>query len=303
LQETYTLTLTPDKASIEPSGTAAGNAKSNTQITITIKDANTNLPPDKAVQIRLIAHKPTQGGHDHDDPTRPRGSLANQPCTSDEPCHTVTLGAGTGSTSVRFDAPVVSGTHTFTAQCDKCQGDATATLEVKVEGLEAILDSVYYALTEDGTSDVIGATVHHVDNHYLTTDSAFKLWKIAAEFANHQIRQGITEPTILHLNDASLKWGGRFDIYGGWSPPHSEHMRGTEIDVRANWNGIGAIPFEYFEDFKKLAGEQKAKFILECTKDKKATKKENRHNRVEPSCISQRDKSQDDFRHFHLRLK
>jgi len=297
--------LAPDQSTIEPSGTAAGNAKSNTQLTVTIKDTRTDLPPDKAVQIRLIAHKPTQGGHDHDDPTRPRGSLANQPCASDEPCHTINLGAGTGSTSVHFDAPIVSGTHTFTAQCDKCQGDATATLDVKVEGLETIPASAFYVFI-GGEAD----KPHH-DNHYLTPDAAAVLWNLALNYqvepqfkTRNPATQVLTNPPLLHVNDASLVWGGRFDTKANWTNPHWEHMRGTVVDIRAN-NAPGAISLNNFKNFNQLllAEDENIDFLKERTWDKKSTPKSQRHNRTWPDCISTLDGSVDTNRHYHIRLK
>jgi len=287
-QKTYTLTLTPEQTSIEPSGTAAGDDKSHTQITVTLIDTSTNQPPDEAVQVKLIAHKPTAGGHDHDDPTRPRGSLAGKECTSDEPCHTVTLSAGIGSASVRFDAPIVSGTHTFTAQCDKCQGDATATLDVKVEGLEPIPASTFYALTES-TGAVIGAkTGWHTDNHNLKPEAAFVLWRIAVSYnveAAFKLRDPVTKKIlldaqgkpksspILRLNDASLPWGGVYDYCARpgaceagvvvWDAPHHEHRRGSTVDVRANDAADEAIPVANFKEFMRLAADYRAFAKLE----------------------------------------
>jgi hypothetical protein len=48
----------------------------------------------------------------------------------------------------------------------------------------------------------------------------------------------------LTLNDASLKWGGKFDIAGTWQTnpnAHNEHRIGDSIDIRANF-AQGAVP-------------------------------------------------------------
>ena len=48
----------------------------------------------------------------------------------------------------------------------------------------------------------------------------------------------------LTLNDASLQWGGKFDIPGTWERnprAHAEHRIGDNIDVRAN-AAPGAVP-------------------------------------------------------------
>ena len=58
---------------------------------------------------------------------------------------------------------------------------------------------------------------------------------------------------MLHLNDASLVWGGLFDaIDNDFEPPHKEHRRGSVIDIRAN-SKIGAIPPRSFIAFEKMA--------------------------------------------------
>jgi murein endopeptidase len=33
------------------------------------------------------------------------------------------------------------------------------------------------------------------------------------------------------LNDASLPWGGRYDIRADWKAPHAGHREGREIDI------------------------------------------------------------------------
>ena len=48
----------------------------------------------------------------------------------------------------------------------------------------------------------------------------------------------------LTLNDASLAWGGKFDIPATWERnprAHAEHRLGDNIDVRAN-SAPGAVP-------------------------------------------------------------
>jgi len=56
----------------------------------------------------------------------------------------------------------------------------------------------------------------------------------------------------LYLNDASLIWGGVFDLDADWEDPHEEHKRGSVIDIRAN-SKTGAIPPINFDKFIKLA--------------------------------------------------
>jgi hypothetical protein len=159
-----------------------------------------------------------------------------------------------------FNAPEAAGTHTITAACDGCSNTATAKVDVKVDGLQQIPDSTFYGLTEaDGS--VIGAkSGWHTKNHYLTSTAASVLWGIAASYEIEQqfklfdpvTKKYTKPPPVLHLNDASLPWGGVYDIcvrpgacpdlgVVAWKKPHKEHRRGTVIDVRANGTD-GSIP-------------------------------------------------------------
>jgi hypothetical protein len=74
-------------------------------------------------------------------------------------------------------------------------------------------------------------------------------------------------PPVLHLNDASLPWGGVYDICArpgactengivAWYGPHAEHRRGSVVDVRANGSdgSIPAINKKRFKSFLENAG-------------------------------------------------
>ena len=79
----------------------------------------------------------------------------------------------------------------------------------------------------------------HADNHYLTVAAATRLLEITRKF-------NLLWPDAprLTLNDASLQWGGKFDISGIWERnprAHVEHRLGDSIDVRAN-SAPGAVP-------------------------------------------------------------
>jgi len=287
-EHNYTLTLTSDKPNIEPSGTTAGDGNSSATLTITVIDQSTKQGPTKPVQVKLVAHKPTDGGHDHDDPSRPRGGLNGMECTTDDPCVTLSFNGGVATQTVNFKAPIVSGKHSFSATCDKCgNSPQTANLEVKVEGLKPIPASTFYALTEP-TGDVIGArSGWHTANHYLMPDAAAILWRIAVSYNVEQafkLRDPITKKLlrdaqnkpvsapVLHLNDASLPWGGVYDICARptaciqgvvrWDPDHYEHRRGSVVDVRAN-SDTTAIPVANFVKLERLAARYGARAKLE----------------------------------------
>ena len=105
----------------------------------------------------------------------------------------------------------------------------------------------------------------------------------------------LVPPQPLGFNDASLIWGGKFDLSGKWSGSHYEHGRGTVIDIRAN-EAVGAVQEPLFTSFEKLAAMQNIKAALECTSNKI-----DGQGRVPPSCVG-KDGSPDQNRHYHLRI-
>lgn len=238
--EQYTLELKTDPADkVAPSGQAT--------VTATVKDAQGHGKSGVAVSIKVDVEAGS-GGHDHDagrhvSPYKGTLSAVSRTTVAD------------GTTSFTFTAPEVSGTHTFTAKCDSpaCTNNpVTAKIDVKVDGLAPITPSGLYALYEPDGS-VVGATKgRHPSNHYLTTTAANKLIVIAINY-HHRNPQA----PVLHINDASLMWGGVFDIdaEADWNTPHKEHRRGTVVDIRAN-STIGAIPPANFDAFIQLAQDR-----------------------------------------------
>jgi hypothetical protein len=180
-----------------------------------------------------------------------------------------------------------------------------------MEGLEPIPDSEFYTF--------VGATDNHSNNHYLKPEAANYLLAIAIyyqtlpQFKKLDWQTGAPTaqtPTPMAVNDASLMWGGKFDISGSWKGSHKEHKQGASVDIRARQetglNG-NAIPPAVFDDFNWLLdqvvpqGAADEKFILECNQ----TEKDADGNPVripENHCISTLDFSQDTNRHYHVRL-
>lgn len=264
LPETYTIKLTPDKVTIEP-----GQAYSFT-VTVTNQDGSqpsTSVPVSVKVEVDA-----TSGGHDgiHSS-SRPKGTVS--PTT------------GANSFNVSFASTQVSGTHTITATCDLCTNNPqTAKVEVKVDGLHAITAKPWIYAFVGGESD----KAHH-DNHYLT-DNAFK--QLAVLAINYHFLY--PNDPLLHLNDASLVWGGKFDILGKWTGEHYEHDRGTVIDIRANTineknNSTpgSSIPERLFTDFENMAGKMGADAQLHCSSTR---------DPAIDNCAN------DDNRHYHVIL-
>jgi hypothetical protein len=231
-------------------------------IIATVIDQSTNRPPANPVNINIsVKVDPTSGGHDHGDNTRPRGGIATvNTCASDGTCWSNPT--VNGAVVFNFNAPEASGTHTITATCDGCGNTATANVNVKVDGLELIPGSSFYTF--------VGKTDKHSDNHYLTSETAAVLWRIAVSYQVEQqfklldpvTRKPTVTPPVLHVNDASVKWGGKFDLSGRWSGSHYEHRRGTVVDIRANALDT-AIPVENFKKFQRLVKRYGAFALLE----------------------------------------
>ena len=133
---------------------------------------------------------------------------------------------------------------------------------MKVDGLLPIPGSQFYAI-EDSAGSVIGAVKgKHSDNHYLTGAAIGQLVNLAKIYT--QLNPGAK----LYLNDASLVWGGLFDVGNTpWKSPHAGHRLGTGLDIRAansDANNEGAVPAKLFNKLSKKAKEKKIKAALHC---------------------------------------
>lgn len=80
-----------------------------------------------------------------------------------------------------------------------------------------------YALTSVDITHQGNGRYHH-NQYYLTQQSRQNLRAMIEAFA----AEGWG---TVALNDASLYWGGRYDITSNWKAPHSGHLEGREIDV------------------------------------------------------------------------
>lgn len=238
VQETYTLTLTPESATIEPGKKYLFTA------TVTKQG---DSAPSKQVPVNVkVEVDTTSGGHAHGEPpTRPKGS--------------VTPATGNNTFEITFTATEVSGIHTITATCDECTNSPKKSkVEVKVKEADA---AGWDSLSESPSDyELIGGGEgkNHHDNHYLTETAQKNLLAIVRKY-NKKYPEG----PVLHLNDASLVWGGKFDISGKWVGYHYEHLRGKEIDIRANQEPT-AISFWRFNRFKKIASDNGASASVHC---------------------------------------
>lgn len=219
--------------SIEP-------GKVSTVMVARIFNQNGQLVPN--VNIKLKADvEPKSGGHGHHDNSRPKGQLSNGISAGIE----VTGNTGSDGMVFTFRASAPAGDHTIAATCTDanraCTQEGADTVSVEVKELFPLSDSTVYTLIKPN------ADTFHPDNHYLTATAAQRVAVLGALYHGK-----FPDDPVLHLNDASLERGGVFDFKKrDWTPPHSEHRRGTVIDIRAN-DASGAIPQNNKRKFEEL---------------------------------------------------
>lgn len=203
----------------------------------------------KAVGLNVEA-VPFSGGHQHNHgpQSRPNGTVSfNGGDTTD----------ANGDVAFTFTAPAPAGDHTLTAQCsDGSCGTTTGSVWVGVKDLRPI---------GPGPWTLTGSKPDHPDNHYLTTPAFLVLQQLGLHWRRLYVPFG----PVFGVNDASLARGGLFDccetytdrfgvfhnrqIEGWWTPPHSEHRRGTVVDI----NGIRRADEREFERYvrEELRGD------------------------------------------------
>lgn len=221
-------------ADIEPGQTAS----------LMVRALNKDGQPAPGINIKIEASvDATSGGHDHGNAARPKGNLGGAAPNT----HIVS-----GKTNAQgwfpfsFTAPIAAGEHTIRAECPEGRCDPkSGTAYARIKGLVTLTES-------SGNHTLIGRRDEHQDNHYVTPTAALKVHILAFKY-----RTQFPTAHVLHLNDASLEWGGVFDLNKSWTPGpnnkpgHKEHRRGTVIDIRANEYKT-AIPPENYAAFERL---------------------------------------------------
>ncbi|MBI5891353.1 MAG: hypothetical protein HZB47_11860 [Nitrosomonadales bacterium] len=239
----------PIKPTIELADASEVEPSNSLPFLVTVNSQETCPPVNVKISLKV---DPRSGGHEHGDSKRPRGDIQGIHCDSDDTCWSSP--AASGAVVFSFTAPEASGIHTITATCDECSNSPqSVTVDVKVKGLKPIPPSGLYALYEKDGS-VIGAVAgRHPSNHYLQPAAANKLLIIAINYHHRYPKD-----PVIHVNDASLMWGGVFDIdtEAEWNEPHEEHKRGSVVDIRAN-SKDGAIPPANFDAFMQLAKDRR----------------------------------------------
>ena len=194
------------------------------------------------------------GGHEKDHTgVRPPGTLSKTSGTTD----------ANGEVKLTFSAEEVAGIHKVTATCNDCSNKtAVQEVKVKVPDLSPISpdtpknkNGTYrYSLTSSdpehqGQSRYVGG------QYYLTDEAKTNLYGLIDQFEEEGWG-------TVALNDASLFWGGLYDIAlpgipSHWTTPHSEHRLGEEIDISFTRAGNTISPAKQNEFYKKFCEDKK----------------------------------------------
>jgi hypothetical protein len=201
-----------------PKGTEGKDPKSST-LELIAKVMEGSAPKAGVAVTFVVTAEFASGGHASHSGTRPTGTVPASGVTD-----------ANGEFKFKFKSGEFAGIETITATCDSCS-NKTATSPVKVKVADLV------ELTADTAKParykLIGSTGKHAANHYFTEEAREALQDMLDTFT--QFNWG-----TVGVNDASLVWGGRFDIAGAWGGSHHEHRDGQEVDI--SFYNPGGIP-------------------------------------------------------------
>ena len=192
-----------------PKGTEGKDPKSSThELIAKVMEGST---PKAGVTVSFKSHViPLSGGHEHEG-NRPEATVA--------PINGVT--DANGQVRFKFTATEFAGEHVVTAACDSC---SNKTADEVVTALVPNLVELGADYLSPARYILIGDTPKHPSNHFFTSEAKDALYRMLELFKN-------ADWGVVGVNDASLKWGGRFDIAGAWNGSHHEHLEGKEVDL------------------------------------------------------------------------
>jgi hypothetical protein len=242
----YTIKLSND-AGPSASGDLAEVEPGQTTTTLRAKvyDSNNQLVPSVDVKLEVTVDA-NSGGHSHDN-NRPKGLLSGNGQGGIE----IVGNTGSDGLPFTFTAPAPAGDHKVIATCTDssrtCTREGPDKVWVGIRGLQMI---------GVGPWGLVGSNGFHPNNHYLTSSARQKISRVAELY-----HQKFPNNPTLRLNDGSLERGGLLDIYYPsrvvwWMPPHEQHDRGRNIDVRANeFVNPDAIPHQNYFDFEDIVAD------------------------------------------------
>lgn len=203
-----------------PSETRPAGTGGKATLELAAKVVDGTMPKAGVVVSFTVEVTASSGGHDHDnvttpDAARPKGKLNVAQGTTD----------ANGEVKVTFTASEVAGIHTIKASCANCTNSpASKEIKVKVPDLVEMPPD-----TKAPRSYSLVGVIKDVHNssHWFLPKSRDTLILVVDTLLN-------TGWGTVGVNDGSLVWGGLFDIKGKWTPSHSGHRTGNEVDLSFN---------------------------------------------------------------------
>lgn len=230
-----------------PKGAEGKDGKSTLELIAKVMEGST---PKAGVAVTFkVDVVPMTGGHGHHDANRPKGSVPASGVTD-----------ANGEIKLTFRASEVAGSHNITATCDSCSNKtADKKVDVRVPDLAPIAPnppknadgSYQYTFTAVDPGHVGSSGGRQRGEYYLTAEAASNLDVLISNFAEEGWG-------IVGLNDASLNWGGLYDLKNNWSSPHSEHRVGEEIDISFKRAGNVVSTAKQNSFYKKFCEDKKA---------------------------------------------
>ena len=234
-----TVTIIPAKTSIEPNITWCKDPKNpkcrrfqplskrSTSVDINITDS-VGTAVDGANIVLTVERASTKfGGHDHDATivaasTRPLGSL------------TQAIGKGQGLYTSTYTATQLAAQDNIRvkASFQGCSGEAVSkTITSAVSWLSKLVvppphEAIGGTNKHFGPSRKQGITTSPDNNHWVTLRTNDTMSYLMLLYS-------LEYGTGIYVNDASLPFGGKFDVNGRWvERDHKTHRRGIDIDIR-----------------------------------------------------------------------
>lgn len=210
-----TLTPVPNQSPPDPRPDKTGGRSTLELIAKVTENGNPKAGVAVTFAVEPIANS---GGHGHHDASRPKGTV-----TPNNPNTPVT--DANGEIKATFQASEFAGTHVVAAACSSCTNTSvTKNIDVKVPDLIPLQadSSVPPRYELAGNTSAVG--VKHKGNHYFTASALNNLSKLIDHYNSFA-----WQPVA--VNDASIIWGGWFDIYSNWAGSHAEHRIGEEVDL------------------------------------------------------------------------
>jgi hypothetical protein len=244
---TLTLSPAPNQTDPRPKGAEGKDGKSTLELIAKVMEGST---PKAGVAVTFkVDVVPMTGGHGHHDANRPKGSVPVSGVTD-----------ANGEIKLTFKASEMGGSHNITATCDSCSNKTVdKKVDVRVPDLIPISPnppqnangSYKYAFTAVDPGHVGTSGGRQRGEYYLTKEAIDNLQDLIELFAEDGWG-------IVGLNDASLNWGGLYDLKNNWNKPHSEHREGEEIDISFKRAGNVVSTAKQNAFYKKFCEDKKA---------------------------------------------